>query len=108
MRGRYSGFTLIELMTVIAILAILMAIAVPASTSYSVRARISEGIFGIAWAKTAVTETFQSTGERPDRAATEPGLACRFLANTDNFRHPGPCPAREIRRNSKRAPEWRT
>jgi len=70
MPNRNSGFTLIELMIVIAILAILMAIAVPAYQNYAVRAKVSEGIYLIAGAKTAVAETFQSAGEVPDHAST--------------------------------------
>ncbi|MEX2497768.1 MAG: pilin [Wenzhouxiangellaceae bacterium] len=70
MTKRNSGFTLIELMIVIAILAILMAIAIPAYQTYSIRAKVSEGIYGIAWAKVAVTETYQSTGGVPDLAST--------------------------------------
>jgi len=70
MPNRNSGFTLIELMIVIAILAILIAVAIPAYQNYTVRAKVSEGIYGIAWAKTAVAETFQSAGEVPDHAST--------------------------------------
>ena len=59
---KQSGFTLIELMIVIAILAILLAIAVPAYQNYSIRAANSECISVAASIKTAVAETAQSRG----------------------------------------------
>ena len=70
MPKRNSGFTLIELMIVIAILAILMAIAVPTYQNFTIRAKVSEGIYLIGGAKTAVAETFQASGAVPDHAST--------------------------------------
>jgi len=65
MKKVQKGFTLIELMIVIAILGILAAIAIPAYQDYAVRARISEGISMAAPAKLAVSEFHQSEGGWP-------------------------------------------
>jgi type IV pilus assembly protein PilA len=57
-----KGFTLIELMIVVAIIGILAAIAIPAYQDYTIRAKITEGLNLADSGKTAVAESFQSGG----------------------------------------------
>jgi type IV pilus assembly protein PilA len=57
-----KGFTLIELMIVVAIIGILAAIAIPAYTDYTVRSKVTEGISLAGAAETAVSEAFESQG----------------------------------------------
>jgi type IV pilus assembly protein PilA len=57
-----KGFTLIELMIVVAIIGILAAIAIPAYQDYTVRAKVTEGLNLAGSAKTSVSEGFQSNG----------------------------------------------
>src|SRR5690625_1050306 len=70
---KQSGFTLIELMIVVAILAILMAIAIPAYQDYTIRAQVSEGMNLAGAARTSVAEYWTDKGSWPTDN-TEAGL----------------------------------
>ena len=65
MRKMQQGFTLIELMIVVAIIGILAAIAIPAYQDYTIRAQVSEGMNRAAAAKAAVAEDFLNEGAAP-------------------------------------------
>jgi type IV pilus assembly protein PilA len=60
-----KGFTLIELMIVVAIIGILAAIAIPAYQDYTVRAQVTEGLNLAGAAKAAVAESYSNTGNAP-------------------------------------------
>jgi len=68
--ARTSGFTLIELMIVVAIIGILAAIAIPAYQNYTVRAQVTEGVNLGAHVKTRIQESFLNRGQAPADRAT--------------------------------------
>jgi type IV pilus assembly protein PilA len=70
MKTMQKGFTLIELMIVIAIIGILAAIAIPAYQNYTIRAQVTEGLSLAAGFKTAISEYYAQNGSFPSCLST--------------------------------------
>lgn len=89
------GFTLIELMIVIAIVGILAAVALPAYQDYTVRAKVSEVIMAATPAKTAVSEAFQTTGVLPPSTLALTSQVSTYVASVSYELVPAVPPAPE-------------
>jgi len=83
-----KGFTLIELMIVVAIIGILAAVALPAYQDYTIRTQVAEGSTLASGLKTAVADYFSSSGVMPaaniNAVCGDSGTACPGSNATDN------------------------
>ena len=69
-RSIQKGFTLIELMIVVAIIGILAAVALPAYQDYTTRAKVSEMVLAASAGRTALAEAYAAKGEFPPQASS--------------------------------------
>lgn len=89
MNKMQKGFTLIELMIVVAIIAILAAIALPAYQNYLIRSQVSEGAVLAGGAKVAVSEFYSNKGHWPTTSesaglpATDSSISGKYVSGVD-------------------------
>ena len=83
MKKVQQGFTLIELMIVVAIVGILAAVAIPAYQDYTIRAQVTEGLGLASGGKTAIAEYFATNGSLPGSNVSA-GLASNTSISGNN------------------------
>ena len=86
MKRVQQGFTLIELMIVVAIIGILAAVALPAYQDYTIRARVSEAVLATSQCRTAMSEIYQTSHGHCDRPG-QLGLRRRHDVDTVRGEH---------------------
>jgi type IV pilus assembly protein PilA len=79
MKRVQQGFTLIELMIVVAIIGILAAVALPAYQDYTVRAKMSEVIMAASGMKTDIAEWYQTKGSLPNNNSLSVGTSSKYV-----------------------------
>jgi type IV pilus assembly protein PilA len=84
MRTLQKGFTLIELMIVVAIIGILAAVALPAYQDYTIRAKMSEVILAMSSCRTSITEVYQSG---PTAVPGIDGWGCEILTASQQTKY---------------------
>jgi type IV pilus assembly protein PilA len=81
MKRLQQGFTLIELMIVVAIIGILAAVALPAYQDYTIRAKVSEVLLAMSACRTSITEVYQTGGTPPGAA----NWGCEATGQTSKY-----------------------
>ena len=84
MKRLQKGFTLIELMIVVAIIGILAAVALPAYQDYTIRAKMSEVILALSACRTSITEVYQSG---PTNAPGANGWGCEKTSASEQTKY---------------------
>ncbi|OGA00996.1 MAG: hypothetical protein A2Z64_01770 [Betaproteobacteria bacterium RIFCSPLOWO2_02_67_12] len=81
MRARRKGFTLVEVMIVVAIIAILVAVAMPAYQDYSIRTRMTEVMLAASACRASITEVYNSSRTAPaaNNWGCESGISSKYV-----------------------------